>query len=203
MSGVWLVSYVVLWVLTALLVLFALVAARQFGLVHSELASIGSSSAMRADVGSTFPTMQGRDLEGHRVLLRGIGAERTLIIVVSPECASCDAASTLVRDVHRKWTDLDVIVVAATDDLDAARDFLRRNNLADVTFVLAASVLTRLMISETPCGIFVDRDGTIVGRAALRNVADLTNLENVFGRGGAHGNAVAIGKHAADTRAEC
>ncbi len=188
----WLVSYVVLWVLVALLVLFSLVAARQFGLVHSELASMGSSSTTgtRADVGAIFPSIEGLDLEGHHVLLREPDAERTLIVVVSPECALCDATSPLVRDVHQKWADLDVIVASATEDFDATRDFVRRNNLDDVTCVLAPSLPSKVLISETPCAILVNHDGRIVGKAALGAIANIRELEYAFGRGRSDGDVI-------------
>lgn len=181
MSGVWLISYIVLWVLVAFLVFFSLVVARQFGLVHSELGRIGSSSTETyADVGSIFPSIAGFDLEGHRVPLIEPDAKLTLIVVVSPDCGSCDVISPLLRGLHQKERSvLNVIVASTTDDVDATRAFVRRNKLDEVSCVLAPTVLTNLRISATPCGILVDGDGRTIKKSPLHTLANIREFERL------------------------
>jgi hypothetical protein len=135
----------------------------------------------RADVGDFLPLVEGLDLTGQPVILGGVDRDPTLIVVVSPECASCDRVAGLVRVLDRKDRPaLGLVVVSTSDDLRAAQDFARRNQLDGVSCVSMPSVLAQLRVTEVPCGLVVGRDGRILKRSALGMTTDVGGLERAL-----------------------
>lgn len=179
MSGLWLVSYVILWSLVACLALFSLVAARQLGLLHSQLTRL-HHSPRTAELGSTCPTIECVDLGGERsVMARPCGKAR-LIVFVSPDCESCDSISLLLRSIYRHL-DLDITIASIVDDAVAAAAFVRRNQLDGISCVLAAAAVSLIGIAETPSGILLDGNAKIIGKLALAGISDIDRLQEALG----------------------
>lgn len=134
-GGVWIASYVLLWIAVLLLGFAVVVLLRHIGVLHARLRPSGVHFAGEGPaVGAPAPPLDGVEF-GARDL--------TLVAFTSPTCEICahllPSLHTLVRD--HPGVDLEV-VAHGQDTLEAFRSY---------------------RVSSTPYVVAVDRDGTVRG----------------------------------------
>jgi methylamine dehydrogenase accessory protein MauD len=180
MNGVWLLSYVVLWVIVALLVIFSLAAARQIGLLHSHLSKVTPARPAPGEIGSTCPSIDCVDLEGKPTAMTKHSGRVALLAFVSPDCGSCDEISLLLRDIQENLA-LDITIASVVDDVVATAEFVNRNKLDGIPCILAPAAADRIGIAETPMGLLLDGHAKIIGKLALLGITDVDRLQQALG----------------------
>jgi methylamine dehydrogenase accessory protein MauD len=181
MSGVWLVSYWVLWLLVLALVCIAVVLARQIGVLHMRLGPTGArvTSAGPA-TGTLAPEISAVDLEGHPFTLGGIHDKRTLLLFISPQCPSCAEVAPSVRALARsERATLDVVLVSFVEDSPKILQFLKKYDFQRLTCVLSRRASREYGIFVTPYAVLLSQSGRIISKGVANHIEHLESLLNV------------------------
>ena len=146
MRGVWLASYVVLWILVALLAFAVVVLLRQIGVLHARLAPMGTHFAGEGlDVGVVAPSL-GFDY-GRSVL--------TLIAFTSPSCQICAALKPSLAALRREYPEVVLELVDASE---------------------SPATFDAFKVRSTPYVMTIDRFGLVVGRGVANTLEQIEQL---------------------------
>ena len=172
MSGWWLLSYVVLWMLVIALSILVLALARQVGTLHLRL---GPRGALEVDeegppLGEAPEPVDARDLDGAPATVGGPGRPQ-LVLFVSPGCPVCrDVAPSL--PAAARATGLTPLIVA-----DGPPDAVRATYGS-----IAAPVVTDAAVAEayavpgTPYAVVLDETGAVRAKGTVNNLEQVEGL---------------------------
>jgi thiol-disulfide isomerase/thioredoxin len=145
-SGIWLASYVVLWLLVALLAFAVVVLLRQIGVLHARLAPMGTHFAGEGlDVGVVAPKL-GFDYE--RSVL-------TLIAFTSPTCQICAALKPSLVALRRQYPEVVLELVDASE---------------------SPATFDAFKVRSTPYVMTINRAGLVVGRGVANTLEQIEQL---------------------------
>jgi hypothetical protein len=124
-SGVWVVSYVALWVAVIVLGVAVVVLLREVGVLHSRLAPMGANPAGQGPaVGEPAPLASPA----------GYGAPMTLVAFTSPSCTACEVLRPALATVTRQYREVAVVEVSLGPETTPV---FRAFNVADTPYVVA------------------------------------------------------------------
>jgi len=92
MSGLWLVSYIALWLLVIALTLIVLGLVRQLGLIHLRLGPEQNVLTTKEglELGSPAPDFRATDIvQGKEITLADLKGRQSVLVFVSPSCSPC------------------------------------------------------------------------------------------------------------------
>lgn len=93
MNGVWLISYITLWILFFVVALVLLTVLRNLGAIYEILSKAAPSGFQPAPTklkeGEVLPDVQGDVLQGQSLTLSRKVSGNTAVIVISPGCGPC------------------------------------------------------------------------------------------------------------------
>lgn len=168
MSGWWLASYVVLWLLVVTLAVLLVALARRVGAVHP---LPGRDRALEIDtegpeLWSEAPAIAGVSLRGGPATIGGEGLLR-LLLFASPGSSLCDellpAIGSLGRDAQ------------ATIVMDARPEELRRRRF-EAPVVSAPDAFVAYSVPGTPYAVVLDGDGAVAAKGTLSDPLQLEGL---------------------------
>jgi methylamine dehydrogenase accessory protein MauD len=174
MSGWWLASYVVLWVLVALLTLIVVALARQVGTLHLRL---GPRGALEVDdegppLGEAPERVQAVDLDGREASVGGPG-ESQLLLFVSPGCPICREVLPSLPAAARAGRLAPYVIVDAGLE-EGARSYQHQDVGAPV---LPAPELARdYGVPGTPYAVVLDVMGVVRAKGTVNNLEQLEGL---------------------------
>jgi methylamine dehydrogenase accessory protein MauD len=173
------ISNVALWVLVLVLAAVVLALTRQLGVLHERIAPAGALMLNRGlTVGEPAPVLEVIDLEGRAHTLgaaRGDGRS-TLLLFVSPSCPVCKTLLPAVlssRRDERGWLD---VVLASDGNADEQREFVSRQGLLGVPYVVSAPLGLAYQVSRLPFGALVDEKGILRARGLVNSREHLESL---------------------------
>jgi methylamine dehydrogenase accessory protein MauD len=173
------VSNVVLWVLVLVLAAVVLALTRQLGVLHERIAPAGALMLNRGlTVGEPAPVLEVTDLDGrvHKLgTARGDGRS-TLLLFVSPSCPVCKTLLPAVlssRRDERGWLD---VILASDGNADEQREFVRRQGLLGVPYVVSAPLGLAYQVSRLPFGALLDENGVLRARGLVNSREHLESL---------------------------
>jgi methylamine dehydrogenase accessory protein MauD len=174
MSGWWLVSYVVLWVLVALLTLVVVALARQVGTLHLRL---GPRGALEIDeegppLGEAPEGVTMVDLEGREASVGGSG-EPQLLLFVSPGCPVCQDVLPSVPAAARAGS-LTPYVIADAGPEETAVSY--GHDHVAVPLVAAPELAREYRIPGTPYAVVLDVMGVVRAKGTVNNLEQLEGL---------------------------
>ncbi|HET8580135.1 MAG TPA: thioredoxin-like domain-containing protein [Nitrospiraceae bacterium] len=180
MTGMWLASYVALWIVVAVLVMAVLVFARQIGLLHRRLPPLGARMENAGpEIGTEPPPVTGLTTEGRPVRLGHVGGKRSLLVFVSPTCEVCRDLAPAVRSLERsERSRLDLLLVSIRGNATENRSFIRQHKLDDVPLIVSPELGDEYRIPSTPYAVLVDRDGLVRAKGIVNNLEHLESLLN-------------------------
>lgn len=179
MRGWWLVSYVVLWGVVALLAVLLVSLARQVGILHLR---VGPRGALEVDdegppLGELAPPADLPDADGRPVAVGGPG-EPQFLLFVSPGCPVCREVLPGVPAVVRA-TNLSPRILVDDDDPRALAAYAGR----DGGPVLSAGALARAWgIPGTPFAIVLDETGVVRAKGTVNTLEQMEGLVDTAGR---------------------
>ena len=147
-GGVWVASYVALWVAVVVLGLAVVALLRQIGVLHARLAPMGVHFAGEGPEPGTVAPLP--EVFPYR------DAPLTLVVFTSPTCLVCAALRPSFDALARGYGDL---VVTEVDHDDRTAPVFRAFN-----------------VSSTPYVVAVDRTGVVRGRGVANSLEQLEEL---------------------------
>ncbi len=171
MTGLWLVSYVALWLLFLVVAVVLLGTLRNLGALYESVRAQSTSLSKRSNLvnGQRLPAVELHNLDGVPVPISAFVGEKTGIVIVSPSCLPCHA---LLSDLSNAAIDLDPLdptvqraVVISLADTARTVDLAREVGLPSSIPMLAdeQGMVTREWgISTTPTTIITNEHGNVV-----------------------------------------
>jgi methylamine dehydrogenase accessory protein MauD len=173
------VSNVALWVLVLVLAAVVLALTRQLGVLHERIAPAGALMLNRGlTVGEPAPVLEVTDLDGrvHRLGAARSDGRSTLLLFVSPSCPVCKTLLPAVlssRRDERGWLD---VLLASDGNADEQREFVRRQGLQGVPYVVSAPLGLAYQVSRLPFGALLDENGILRARGLVNSREHLESL---------------------------
>ena len=179
MSGVWLASYVVLWLVVFALAFLLAGALRQLGLIQLRLGD--DPGALITDTGLErgvkVPDFTALDSESSvLVTLSELDPVARMIVFASPGCLSCRELIPGLNEVRKTRRDHDFLVVCR-GDLESCQAFGRMNRLeAPMVVDTTGQIEKDYLVTLTPFAYLLDHEGNVVIRGVANDWRQLESL---------------------------
>ena len=182
MSGIWMISYLSLWILVALLFFAVLTLARQVGILHRRLGPTGARMTnMGLAIGEPAPQIDTLDLNGREVTLGSARNRPTLMLFFTTTCSTCAELTPAIRSLYQSERNkLDIILVSMFSDEKETRSFLKRHKLTALFCTNALRVAIDYQVNNPPYGILIDSGGVVQAKGIVNNAEHLESLLNVM-----------------------
>lgn len=137
MSGLWLISYVALWVLFLIVAIVLLAVLHNLGVIHQSMVAARQSTIHLANpaptrlvAGEALPELTLGTLTGEPRALGDFQGAKTAFLVVSPNCSPCHTALKDIATGRRAPDPLDPtvrhVVAVSTGDYRATAELAER-----------------------------------------------------------------------------
>jgi methylamine dehydrogenase accessory protein MauD len=180
MDGIWMVSYLALWVVVVFLILTMLVLARQVGLLHRRIAP--SVARMENDgpaIGEVMPELNEMDIQGREVHLGAEMGRQTLMLFMSSRCPACQELAPAVRSIaSSERRNLSVLMVTMDRDEAANRDFVAKNKLGHIPLIVSEELATLYSVFSPPYGVLIDENRVVKAKGLINQIEHLESLLN-------------------------
>lgn len=174
MTGWWLASYVVLWVVVGALAVLVVALARQVGTLHLRL---GPRGALEMDeegpaLGEAPAPVDAVDVEGRPVQVAGPG-EPQLVMFVSPDCPICRQVLPGLPAAARAGGLAPLVVTDAAPGEAAAA---YRHQGVGAPVVAGRELAEAYGVPGTPYAVITDRLGVVRAKGTINNLEQLEGL---------------------------
>jgi methylamine dehydrogenase accessory protein MauD len=174
MSGWWLASYVVLWLLVVVLSVVVVALARQVGTLHLRL---GPRGALEVDdegpaLGEAPEAVSTIDLDGRDVVVGGPG-EPQLLLFVSPGCPVCRDVLPSLPAAARAGR-LTPYVISDAGPEDTARSYW--HDRPGAPLIPAPEVARDYSVPGTPYAVVLDVMGVVRAKGTVNNLEQLEGM---------------------------
>ncbi|GBC85792.1 Methylamine utilization protein MauD [bacterium HR11] len=179
MSGVWLASYVLLWVLVVLLALAVFALARQIGVLHERIAPLGALvTAHGPQIGEPSPVLDVRDIQGRPFR---IGGERSdgrglYIVFVSPECPICKKILPSLKVMARSERHRFEFVLVSDGEERDHWGFIQEFGLQEFPYILSSDLGMTYRIGRLPYAVLLDDKGVVRAKGLVNTMEHLESL---------------------------
>jgi methylamine dehydrogenase accessory protein MauD len=180
MSGVWLASYIVLWLVVLVLAFLLAGALRQLGLIQLRLgddpgALITDTGLERGVVAPDFTAVDSESEE--LVTLSELPAAPLLLVFASPGCLSCRELIPGLNEVQKtRRGEFDFLVVCR-GDVESCRSFGRMNHLeAPMVVDTDGQIEKDYLVTLTPFAYVLDHERNVVIRGVANDWRQLESL---------------------------
>ena len=173
------VSYIVLWVLVAVLSLVVFALVRQIGVLHDRIAPTGALMLAKGlTVGESAPIVSVTDLDGATRSVGGARADgkNTLVMFVSPTCPVCKVLLPVLRSSARteqQWLD---ILLASDGEMAKHTEFRRQHGITQLPYILSPSLGIAYQINRLPYAVLLDERGVVLARGLINSREHLESL---------------------------
>ena len=173
-SGWWLASYVVLWILVVALSVLVLALARQIGVLHLRL---GPRGALEIDdegppLGEAPEPAGARALDGRELTVGGPG-ESQLLFFVSPGCPICRPLLPALAPAARAAGMAPLAIVDVEEQ--AARDAYAHAG-PGVPLIAAPHLAEAYEVPGTPYAVVLDAIGVVRAKGTVNNLEQIEGL---------------------------
>lgn len=180
MSGVWLASYLVLWLVVLVLAFLLAGSLRQLGLLQLRLgddpgALITDSGLERGVQAPEFVAAHSETEEP--VSLYELPQVPRLLVFASPGCLSCRELIPGLNEVRKTRSGEFDFLVICRGDIESCRSFGRMNRLeAPMVIDTNGQIEKDYMVALTPFAYLLDHEGRVVIRGVANDWRQLESL---------------------------
>ena len=182
MSGIWLVSYVVLWLLVLVLAFTGLAILRQLGLVYARTG--GSLGALQTSdglpLGATIPATDVLDVHGVAQPLAPTKTPFKIVLLMSPTCEVCKpmipSLPSFAAGVEHEAELL--VVLNRSDGYASLATLGGERRIGGLRVAVEPSLLDILEIPATPYAVVVDQAGQVASKGVVNNIVQLESVLN-------------------------
>lgn len=191
MTGLWLVSYVVLWLVVGVLCLITIGLLQQLGLLQRQLKHRSSESTTEKEllhpaleddgptIGSVLPQLTANSINGFGALtLSSLSSEGySLLIFLSPLCEACqhivDSLNMLVKDNEN----IGKVIAIMRADEQACQSFINIFPLGLPIICDGERTITmNFNVHHAPFGLLYSAQGILVSKGGIKNREDLLTV---------------------------
>ena len=185
MTGPWLLSYLILWILVLSLVLIVAILTRQLGVLYLRLGPVGARmSGEGPEIDDSAPEMTVNAITGNVVRLGGEGTRNTLLVFVAPTCKTCTELAGGLRSIHaNENAETDVVIVSLRRGEVLNREFVKTNRLEGMPYIVSLEVGLKYSVSTTPYAILIDKRGLVRAKGIVNHMVHLESLLNAYDAG--------------------
>jgi methylamine dehydrogenase accessory protein MauD len=174
MTGWWTASYIVLWILVAVLSVLLVSLARQVGTLHLRL---GPRGALELDdegppLGEAPPPVETVDVNAKPVTVGGPGAPQFLLFV-SPDCPICREVLPSLPVVSQVGQ-MAPYVISDSGERDTAYEYRSVGKATSV--VLGPDLAEAYRVPGTPYAVILDRLGVVRAKGTVNNLEQMEGL---------------------------
>jgi methylamine dehydrogenase accessory protein MauD len=180
MNGVWLASYIVLWLVVLVLAFLLAGSLRQLGLLQLRLGD--DPGALITDTGlergAKAPDFTALDSElGELVTLSQLDAKPRVLVFASPGCLSCRELIPGLNEVRKtRRGEFDFLVICR-GDVESCQGFGRMNRLEAPMLVDTNGQIEKdYQVTLTPFAYLLDHEGNVVIRGIANDWRQLESL---------------------------
>jgi methylamine dehydrogenase accessory protein MauD len=180
MSGVWLASYIVLWLVVLVLAFLLAGSLRQLGLIQLRLGDDPGAliTDMGLERGARAPEFVAVDSEtGEPVSLYELPPVPRMLVFASPGCLSCRELIPGLNEVRKTRSGEFDFLVVCRGDVESCRGFGRMNRLeAPMVIDTNGQIEKDYMVTLTPFAYLLDHEGRVVIRGVANDWRQLESL---------------------------
>jgi methylamine dehydrogenase accessory protein MauD len=180
MSGVWLASYIVLWLVVLVLGFLLAGALRQLGLIQLRLgddpgALITDTGLERGTLAPDFTAVDAGS--GALMTLSELAPMARLIVFASPGCLSCRELIPGLNEVRKTRANEFDFLVICRGDVESCQSFGRMNRLeAPMVVDTTGQIEKDYLVTLTPFAYLLDHERNVVIRGIANDWRQLESL---------------------------
>lgn len=171
MTGLWLVSYIALWLLFLIVAVVLLSVLRNLGVIYEAMAALPTAAANQTKLasGELLPELTLETLDGKVTHLSAFRGKKTAFTVISPQCSPCQS---LLQDIAISDAILDPlnspvrrrVVISVGNAVDAARltEQVRLPAALPILVDAGNSIRDKWGLISTPTTVVVDEQLRVV-----------------------------------------
>lgn len=180
MRGIWLISYIVLWLLVIGLAVMSLSLLRLVGSLHQR---VGPAGALVTDNGPAIGQALSEILESEGIVDHTVLSfpkpRDTLVIFVSPNCPACvELLRSLIPFKIRHGERLEVVLVSTSAEADLHSELSRKAAQARLPYLSLPKLALAVRIGGTPFGLWLDEEGVVHAKGIVNHTEHLESLKN-------------------------
>jgi methylamine dehydrogenase accessory protein MauD len=183
-SGIWLISYVALWILVIVLIIIVLDLTRQLGLIYLRLGSEQNllSTKEGLGLGATLPAFEAEDVIFNRRVTQDDWKDLpTVLLFISPTCSPCHELMPHLKEFQSSRNGKTNIVMISQGDLKPSLEFFTQYQLKACLFIDKDGKLSEVFhVRATPYAYRFDEKGIVRKRGIVNNLAGLEELMDDF-----------------------
>lgn len=184
MNGIWLSTYIFLWVLVAVIGFVVLGLARQVVLLHIRLGSRGAilPSDYGIAIGSAAPEFESEDIMTKtQIASQDYRGRKFMIAFVQPECRPCDELlKGLSAASAREISELNLLLVIS-GDAKRNQELAQRFGLSNVTALADdGTISANFQVDPVPFVFLIDEAGQVIAKGLANRIEELQMSANVL-----------------------
>jgi methylamine dehydrogenase accessory protein MauD len=180
MSGLWLLSYIALWVLVILLVVIVLGIVRQLGVIHIRLGLDENLLSTREglEIGAVAPDFRAADVMRNReISLAELKGRSSIFVFVSPDCQPCQELMPHLTLFNKSRNGKVNLVLFSQSDPQTSLELTKAHKLSvPVISDPEGGFLKLYQVRATPFAYRLDANGTVRRRGVVNNLEALEEL---------------------------
>ena len=173
----WLVSYIILWLVTILLVVVVLAHSRMLGLLHYRFGPANAKQlADGPEIGKQFTKLSGIYPNQEKWNVKFPFDNDLVIVFVSPQCTTCNELLPHIKDFSHKQSSIKTVLVSTIDDLGMNRAYISYRGLEKLEYVISEKMGIDLNIEGVPYALYINQAGVLSAKGLVNNYENLLGL---------------------------
>ncbi len=191
MTGLWLVSYIALWLLVGVLCMITLGLLQQLGLLQHKLEQYSSGFTTEQtlyhptleddgpEIGSKLPNLTTDTINGFGILNFPFSSQEkySLLVFLSPLCETCQDIVEILNTVADNNANVGNVIAIMRSDEQACRSFI---NVFPLHLPLVCDnervVTMKFGVHHAPFGLLYNTQGTLIRKGGIKSQKDLSSL---------------------------
>jgi methylamine dehydrogenase accessory protein MauD len=149
-------------------------------MVYTQLGATGARMTnMGPALGSQIVPIRAVTVGGLEILVGGPKPKYSLLMFVSPGCASCTKLAPSFADLERREGDVELILIGRGDG-NSDREYLNQNHLSHLKYVASPDLHSAYGITGTPYAILLDQYGAVLSKGLVNTAMHIESLLNTI-----------------------
>jgi methylamine dehydrogenase accessory protein MauD len=180
MSGIWLISYIALWILVVAMAIIVLGLVRQLGVIHLRLGPEDNLLVTRdgLELGSISPNFHATDVMSRKnITLEDLQGRQSVLIFVSPSCSPCQELLVDIKYFQKSKNGKINIIVISQSDFQTSMALAREHKLKIPVIADSEGLISNLyQVRATPFAYRLDEECVVQRRGIVNNMDGLESL---------------------------